>query len=151
MKVLQVINSLNSGGAEKLVSDLCIAYIQKGIDVELCLLSGKKTVFMDRVLDSSPNLKIHALGGAKAIYSPGHILKIRRLLNSYDIVHVHLFPAFYWVGFASLIPRIKAKLFYTEHNTTNRRRNHPILKRVDKIIYQRYTKVISISEQCTKT
>lgn len=146
MKVLQVINSLNSGGAEKLVTDLCIAYLEQGVDVELALLSGNKTVFMDRLLKIRPDLKIHTMGEPKNIYSPIHIFKIRKLISQYDIVHVHLFPSFYWVGIASFFTKKSFKLFYTEHNTTNRRRNHPILKHIDKIIYGRYTKIVSISD-----
>lgn len=146
MRVLQVINSLHSGGAEKLVTDLCISYLKQGVEVELALLSGKKTVFMERLLTISPDLKIHALGAPKDLYNPIHILRIRRLLKHYQIIHVHLFPAFYWVGFASFLGKKNANLFYTEHNTTNRRRDHPILKHIDKIIYKRYNKIVSISD-----
>lgn len=146
MKVLQVINSLNSGGAEKLVTDLCIAYLKKGVDVELALLNGQKTAFLERLIKISPELKIHDLGEGKSMYSPTHIFKLRRLLKQYDVIHVHLFPSFYWVGFASFLGNVRPKLFYTEHNTTNRRRNHPLLKHIDKVVYRRYTKIISISD-----
>lgn len=146
MKVLHIINSLNSGGAEKLVTDLCIAYLKEGIAVELALLSGKQTVFMDRLLKKCPEIKIHILGEPKNIYSPKHIIKIRGLLRKYQIVHAHLFPTFYWVGFASFFLKTPVSLFYTEHNTTNRRRKHFFLKHIDKIIYKRYLRVISISD-----
>ncbi|MER3373036.1 MAG: glycosyltransferase [Allomuricauda sp.] len=150
MKVLQVINSLSSGGAEKLVTDLCIAYQKQGVDVELALLNGQQTAFMERLVRIDPNIKIHVLGDGGDMYSPKHIFKLRKLLNQYDIVHVHLFPSFYWVGFATFLGKTRAKLFYTEHNTTNRRRNHPLLKHIDKIIYKRYTKIISISDAVHK-
>lgn len=150
MKVLQVINSLSSGGAEKLLTDLCIAYLKQGVDVELALLNGQQTKFMERLIKIRPDIKIHVLGEGKDMYSPWHIFKLRKLLNQYDIVHVHLFPSFYWVGFASFLGKVPAKLFYTEHNTTNRRRDHPLLKYIDKIIYKRYTKIISISDAVHK-
>jgi glycosyltransferase involved in cell wall biosynthesis len=41
----------------------------------------------------------------------------------------------------------KAKLVTTEHNTTNRRRNLPLLKYIDKWIYNRYSYVICISQK----
>lgn len=146
MKVIHIINSLNSGGAEKLVTDLCVAYKERGVEVELALFSGKKTVFMERLLDIFPGIKIHVLAQPDALYSPKNIFAARRLIKKYHIVHVHLFPAFYWVGLASFFLNSKVSLFYTEHNTTNRRRNHFVLKRMDKIIYRRYTKIVTISD-----
>ncbi|NQZ45281.1 MAG: glycosyltransferase [Flavobacteriaceae bacterium] len=146
MQVLQLINSLNSGGAEKLVSDLCIAYLKKGVQVELALLSGKRTVFMERLQENCPDLTIRHFGEPPGIYSPKHILRIRRAIAGYDVVHVHLFPSLYWAGFASILKNSTAKLVFTEHNTTNRRRNHPILKRIDKLVYRKYDRVITISD-----
>jgi len=150
MKILQLINSLNSGGAEKLVTDLCTAYLAKGETVELGLISGHQTVFLDRIKEISPELKIHDLGSLKDLYHPKHIFKLRKVLRNYDVVHVHLFPALYWAGFASFFLGNKVKLLFTEHNTTNRRRKHPVLKHLDRFVYRRYSKIISISDAVDK-
>ncbi|WP_052415796.1 hypothetical protein [Algibacter lectus] len=47
MKILHVINSLNLGGAEKLLVDSLPIYKEKGYDVTLLLLNSKQTFFFD--------------------------------------------------------------------------------------------------------
>ena len=69
-------------------------------------------------------------------------------LKDIDIVHVHLFPSLYWVGFAKWLTRNAAPLVYTEHSTRNRRRENPILNKVDRIVYQHaYKHIIACSEK----
>jgi glycosyltransferase involved in cell wall biosynthesis len=62
---------------------------------------------------------------------------------------VHLFPALYWAGFADIIMnknKRKYKLIYTEHNTTNRRRNSIIFQILDRFVYKRFHRIVSISD-----
>ena len=115
MKILQVINSLHSGGAEKLIVDSIIKYNQQGVPVNLLLLNGRNTPFMN-YLRSNIDLKVNYLSMSNFIYNPLHILKIIKYLKKYDIVHVHLFPSLYMVSLAHLISRAKCKLIFTEHN-----------------------------------
>jgi hypothetical protein len=37
------------------------------------------------------------------------------------------------------------KLIFTEHNTTNRRLEHPLLRRIDKLLYQYYDRTVCIT------
>ena len=62
-------------------------------------------------------------------------------------MHVHLFPSLYWVAIAKMISFSKTKLLYTEHSTTNKRREHPFLIWTDRFIYMRYSKIVTISNE----
>jgi glycosyltransferase involved in cell wall biosynthesis len=145
MKVLQVITSLYTGGAEKLLVDSIPLYRSKGIDMELLLLNGTKTPFFKTLEEQ--NIPIYALnqGNIKTIYNPLLIFRIIPYLKKYDIVHVHLFPTLYWVAIAKLFSFSKVKLLYTEHSTNNKRRQKTIGRIFDRFIYARYKFIVSIS------
>jgi glycosyltransferase involved in cell wall biosynthesis len=69
-----------------------------------------------------------------------------------DLVHVHLFPAQYWVALASLqLPKSKRPVLVTsEHNTTNRRRT-PVWHPADTFVYRRYHRIVAVSEAVAQT
>jgi glycosyltransferase involved in cell wall biosynthesis len=143
MRILQVINSLDTGGAEKLLVDTVPVYAQK-VAMDVLLLNGKVTPFKSMLTDKNCS-NIFDLGYSN-VYNPFCIFKIIPILRNYDIVHVHLFPSFYWIAFAHWVSFSKAKLVYTEHSVINRRRNHLLLKQIDRWVYRNYEKVISITE-----
>jgi hypothetical protein len=148
MKVLNVINSLGPGGAEKLIEDaLPIINKKKNIEVELLLITVKNKEFLKKIRNRG--IKISIIG-RKNIYNPANIIEIRKFIknNKFDIIHTHLFPSVYWISLAAktLLNR-KFKLIYTEHSTHNRRRNHFLFRPIDKFIYKEYDKVISISQK----
>ena len=145
MKVLQVINSLGTGGAEKLIIDSLPVYMEKGLEIELLLLNSRETPFLKQLITNS-NCKIHSIGEG-SVYNPKNVLKIIPILKKFDLVHVHLFPSLYWVAIAKILGRSKAKLIFTEHNTNNKRRNLWIFKFFDRIIYSVYDKIVTIAEE----
>ena len=144
MRVLRVINSLAIGGAERGVSDNLPIHIDNGFDVDLLLLDGYMTKFKSNLINSK--VRIFNLGTNISIYNPFLIFKIIPFLKKYNIIHVSLFPAFYLVAFASLFIINKPKLIFTEHNTSNRRRNNFILRIIDLFVYKRYNHIVNISE-----
>lgn len=145
IRVLQVINSLHTGGAEKLLIDTVPLYVQQGLKMDVLVLNGTKTQFWE-ALEKHNCCKIFSLGNG-TVYNPFLIFKLVSYLKKYNIVHVHLFPAQYWVVFAKLISFSKVKLIFTEHNTSNRRLNNIFYKQLDKFIYWFYNKVICISKE----
>lgn len=145
MKVLQVINSLGTGGAEKLLCDAMPLYNQSGETVDLLLLDGTQHPFL-KVLQDRDSCKIISLGTG-SVYNPLHIFRLARIIRKYDVIHVHLFPAFYWVAMAKLLSFSKAKLVYTEHCTSNRRMENPVARPIDRMIYRLYGKVVAISDE----
>lgn len=145
MKVLQVINSLGTGGAEKLILDTIPLYVKKGLEVDLLLLNGEEFPFLQNLF-AQKCCKIFS-SGRSAVYNPLHIFRIIPYLKRYDIVHVHLFPSQYWVVLAKLFSFSKTKLIFTEHNTTNRRLENKLFRIIDQYVYTFYDAIVGISAE----
>lgn len=145
MKVLQVINSLYIGGAEKLVVDSVPLYQKRGIEMDVLTLDNTKTSFSN-VLEKESSGKLIGLS-AKSVYNPFLIIKIIPYLKKYHIIHAHLFPTLYWVILAKVFSFSKTKIIYTEHSTNNRRRNIFIFQLFDKLIYNSLSKIVTISKE----
>ncbi|MFB3386201.1 glycosyltransferase [Flavobacterium sp. LAR06] len=142
MKVLQVINNLDTGGAEKLLLETIPLYNKKGIEVDLLLLNGKMTPFLE-TLKGINCCKIYAVG--TSVYNPFHVFRMIPFLQKYDIAHVHLFPSQYWIVLAKMLSFSKIKIVVTEHSTTNPRIANYLLSIIDRFIYQFYAKIICIT------
>lgn len=143
MRILHVINSLHIGGAEKLVVDLVPLLKQQGFDVDVLLLNGEDTAFKKALINQSIN--VYSLGIKNNIYNPLLIFRLCSYMRSYDLIHVHLFPAQYWVAIAKILTFSKVKLVFTEHSSKNRRRDIAVFKWIDRFVYNRYLFVIAIS------
>ena len=146
MKVLHVINSLFIGGAERLLVDT-LPLLQKNTNnnVDLALLNASSTSFYEKFKSVNKG-KIYELSKSNE-YNPLNIIKLIPLMKKYDIIHVHLFPSLYWVAIAKIISFSRVKLVFTEHSTGNRRLHHPVLRIVDRFIYNSYSKIICISPE----
>lgn len=142
MKVLQVINSLDTGGAEKLLLETIPLYNKKGIEVDLLLLNGKTTPFLE-TLKAINCCKIYAIG--TSAYNPFHVFRMIPFLRKYDIAHVHLFPSQYWIVLAKMLSFSKIKIVVTEHSTTNPRIANYFLSILDRFIYKFYDKIVCIT------
>ena len=146
MKLLHVITSLRTGGAEKLMVDLLPMLRELGNDVELLLFDGIRTEFMEQLERSGIKIHFSRVGGS--VYNPKNILYLRNIINQFDVVHTHnTAPQLFAALTKTLIGGNSTKLVTTEHNTTNRRRNKPYLRFIDRWMYSKYTKVICISNQ----
>ncbi|NDV78853.1 glycosyltransferase [Dysgonomonas sp. 511] len=143
MRILQVITSLNFGGAEKLIVDMVPLYIEKGYQVDVLLFDGTETSFKKQLQDKGVN--IHHLEIGQSVYNPLFIFKIISFLKHYDIIHTHNTACQYFVALAKYISFSKVKLVTTEHSPNNRRRSTPCFYLLDKFIYERYDTIISIS------
>lgn len=145
MKVLQVINSLHTGGAEKLIIDSIPLYQKKGIEMDLLTLIHSNTSFYEKLKSESQG-KLFSIS-SKSVYNPFIVFKIIPYLKKYDIIHIHLFPALYWVVLAKILSFSKTPLIYTEHNTNNRRRDKILFKILDRFIYKRLSKIVTIADE----
>jgi glycosyltransferase involved in cell wall biosynthesis len=143
MRILQVINRLDYGGAEKLIFDLIPFILSIGHKVDI-LVFGKSNSNYDTKMQEM-GINIIYTGNGQSVYNPIHIGRIRKIIKGYDVVHVHLFPAQYWVSIASRLTGKPPKLFTTEHSTHNKRMNYAILRPLERFIYKRYDKIVSIS------
>ena len=148
MRVLHIITSLRTGGAEKLLLDSIPFYIEKGITIDLLLLDGEDSIFLKKL--RMLNICNIYTFGTGSLYSPLFVLKIRQYLKAYDIIHGHLFPTLYWIALAKYSSNTSCKLVYTEHNTHNRRREHIWLRPLEKFMYKKFDKIICISDKTKK-
>ena len=143
MKILHVINTLRTGGAEKLVSDT-LPFLNGEYQVSVLTLVDESPIFADSL--RKRGISVHSLHMSN-MKSPLAILRIRRYIRDYDLIHVHLFPTQYWVAMANiLLFKNKKILITTEHNTNNRRRSLWFFKYIDRFIYNQYSSIIAISE-----
>lgn len=144
MRILQVITSLQIGGAEHVVVHLTKLLRQKGHTVDVVVFNGEETAFMRELKETG--CRIYKLG--KGFYNLIYIPKLRRIMREYDIIHTHnsspqLFAAMANIGLGKM-------LITTEHSTNNRKREHPMFSFVDKWMYARYAKVVTISKIAEK-
>lgn len=145
MRILHVITSLRTGGAEHLMVDLLPRLRDLGNEVELLLFDGIKTSFYDQL--QQKGITIHSLGEGGNVYRIRNIFKLIRFIGKYDIIHTHNTACQLFVPLAKILNNSSAKLVTTEHNSTNRRRGKWYLKLVDQWMYSRYAHIICIAEQ----
>jgi len=146
MKILQVITSLKTGGAEKLIVDMVPMYRQRGYDVDVLLFDGTGTPF--KKLLKAKGVNIFELGCGGSVYNPIYILKLLPYFHKYDIIHTHNTAPQLFAAIASLVSSVV--LCTTEHTTSNRRRSLKWYRPIDKWMYSRYKKIISISPATTE-
>lgn len=142
MKILHVITSLQTGGAEKLMVDLLPRLKDLGNDVEILLFDGTRTAFYDEL--DRLGIKIHHLSIGGNVYNPLNIFRLRNFLKLYDIIHTHNTSPQLFVALNNLCK--KRIIITTEHSTNNRRRKWHWYKQIDQWMYSCYKKVICISD-----
>lgn len=150
MKILHIINSMDMGGAQSLLTNIALFQKQIGHDVSILqLVKPDNDVLTDIVKKENINITYLSKG---SVYNPFLIFKLMPYLENADVVHVHLFPAQYWTGFAKLLSLSKTPLITTEHSTQNKRRKHLILKYVDRFVYKKcYKNVIACADKAKET
>ena len=140
MKVLHVIPSLNTGGAQKLLGDL-LPLINNHPDIETSVVVFHKTGSgIEKILESH-NIPVFSLEISS--HSAKAILKLREFIKKVDIIHLHLFPANYFGVLANI--GLNKPLFFTEHSTHNKRRNKKWMRPVERFFYKNLTGIICIS------
>ena len=142
MKILQVITSLEIGGAETLVVNLIPRLCVLGHTVDLCIFNGTETPLMQRLKVESPQTKIYALG--HSVYNPLYILKLMKIMKGYDIVHTHNSSPQLFAAITNLY--CYRKLVSTEHTTSNRKREWKWYAPFESWMYGQYNHVICISQ-----
>lgn len=143
MKILHVITSLRTGGAEKLMVDLLPRLKAAGYDVDLLLFDGTDTPFRRDV--EAAGVRVFDLGVGGSVYSPLRLFKLIPFLRKYDVVHTHNTAPQLFAALGSVLCSVV--LCTTEHTTSNRRRGWRWYAAIDRWMYSRYRKVICISQK----
>ncbi len=142
MRILHLITSLRTGGAEHLLVDLLPRLRDRGHDVAVLLFDGTPTPFREQL--ERAGIAVHALAdGPGAMHNPCLVFALRRFIKGYDIVHAHNTPCQLLLAAASY--GTHCRMVTTEHSTHNRRRGKWQWRLVDRWMYGRYRSVICCS------
>jgi hypothetical protein len=142
MKILNVINSFEFGGAENLLYNSIPFYKNHNIQVDFLSLTNKLDL-----LDGKEIKEIYYLNSTNSKNLKSLFLLLKFISKKkYDIIHCHLFPSIYFISLAKKINLIEVPIIMTEHNTKNRRRNLNFMKPIEKFIYKEFDKIICISK-----
>lgn len=100
MRILHVIPQLWRGnGAAKIVKDLVDYQITHGNLVTVVSLSIMSPSY-EKDLKKLGCEVIYLENRRYSLYNPKFFFQLRKIIKEFDIVHVHLFPALYWVALA---------------------------------------------------
>lgn len=147
MKILHIITSLRTGGAERLVAELAQRHQADGDEVEVLLFDGTRTPLVDEL--EKGGIPVHALGkGFAAMSNPLLLPALARFLRKhpFDFVHTHNTSCQILTAMVPALTRVT-----TEHGTMNRRRNWRWFKPIDRWMYGRYKKIVCVGEETRKT
>jgi glycosyltransferase involved in cell wall biosynthesis len=142
MRVVQIINSFGykSGGAERLARDHHVDLLAAGVDAHLLALEHCETSGLRNAVSL----------GFSSPYKPGAIFALRGYLRAMtpkpDVVHAHLFPTSAYVAGLKRMGAIHCPVIFTEHNTSNRRREKVVFKPIDAAVYHKFEKIYCISD-----
>ena len=142
MRVVHVIDSLNRGGAEVMLTAMAPHFQTRGVACDVVVLLRRPSPLEQSLLDN--NIRLQFTGVPK-LYSPRQISVLSKLLRGYDLVHVHLFPAQLWTVLAAASWNRRIPLVTTEHNTWNARRLW-WMRPLDRWMYPYYTHIACNSE-----
>lgn len=142
MKILFFINTLEGGGAEKLLNEM-VTLFNNIHYCEVLVLSMDNDKYSKNILNKGIKITV--------VPYKNHILRVMFtkafVKGKFDLVHANLFPTFYYLSLARILSLKFPKIVMTEHNTYNRRRKFKFLFLLERIIYSSFDKVISITEE----
>ena len=149
MRILQLIPSLGSGGAERLVVDLCNELTIQGEDVFLCIIQNTSEYDYGFYLPELSN-KVHfnSLNQRKG-FSFKNIVALQKMIYEIkpDIIHVHLSTLLY-TYFLSIL-NFKIGFYNTIHSLAEKACSNLLFKTLNYFCYSTgLIKVITISEEC---
>src|SRR5690606_1182715 len=119
-------------------------HAMKGVEVEILTLSDKSTSSINVEKLIASGVKFTTLSSG-SLLSPILLLRLVQFFrkNTFDIIHVHLFPALYYLAF--LRSFVKGKMVFTEHSSSNRRMRKAFLRPLERVVYGQYNSIIAIT------
>lgn len=139
--IVNIISSIKGGGAEIIVNELHKIYLEKNMQSYVIYFTGKdKTQKKNHYL-----LNLNPRNPIGILYLRKILKKIVNRTNKEVIIHVHLTWPFFFTTLA-LLGIKNVKLFFTEHDTTNKRRKIPFFYIIDRLFYSQYLSIICISK-----
>lgn len=143
VKILQVINNLDIGGAESLLRDY-VLHSGRNENVVVTLVSNDS--FITKALEEK-KVRVVNLDLKNKYRFFAALRGINRVIRKEnpDIVHGHLFPPQYYLAFLKIFHR-RIPFLFTEHSTNNKRRERKLFLPLEKWSYGAFDRIISIGE-----
>lgn len=148
MRILEVITSLRTGGAERLLSDLVPRLNDSDHKTDILVFDGTKTPFMEKL--KGKGVSIYSLNNGTNVYNPRNIFSLSSYLKRYDIVHAHNAACQMYAAIACKFIKKNVFLVTTEHSTDNRRRHIWWFKPIDRWMYHQYDEIVAISDEASR-
>ena len=114
MKVLQIIDELNTGGAERVFVDLTdLLYKSKKIDISILTFenNGNLHPFLNKEI-----LKVSFIRKNK--FNLFEAYQLSKILKQYDIIHVHMRQVYRYTKIVCIFFNVQAKLVFHDHYGT---------------------------------
>lgn len=142
MRIVQVIDQLQVGGAERVLVDLSNLLHENGNDVTvLCLLYEAK---LDYELNSDiPVIYLHR----KNKYNPIYLIRLYSILKQFDMIHVHLRQVLRYVSLLFYTSRLHNKKVVVFHDHFGRINTEVSLRPSVKKAMQNCKAYIGVSQQ----
>lgn len=137
-----MIDSLVQAGAEALVKDMVPRMRSAGLEVSVAVLKELDTPFESELRVNNIRFLPTAPGG---IYSPMHVLSLRRHIPKFDIIQTYLFPAQLFTPLAAMLSGSGVPIVLSEQ-TTHHRRKKMWFRPLENWMYSRYTAIACASE-----
>lgn len=148
MRILEIIPSLASGGAERFVTDLCNEMALGEHNVWLLTFrSGENRIFYKN--DLNANVKLLEYSGTWSLWSKlmqFFIVLVYVVRLKPNIIHCHTLGFPYALFASFFFPKIKC--FYTVHNLAENDTSPGLGAKVRKVFLKNRIKPIAISHQC---
>jgi glycosyltransferase involved in cell wall biosynthesis len=110
MRILQVIDRLDFGGAERVFVDISNLLYENGNEVQMLFLLDKN----ETLFSINSNIKVYELKRTSK-WSVTHIIRCGLKLKDYDIIHCHQRHVYKYVRLCSLIVSNNAKVLLHDH------------------------------------
>lgn len=140
-RVLHIVESLEAGGAERVVVEYALAHDRSRYEPEVCAVLGAGPLASAL---SDAGVRLHVLR-RRVKFDPAAILRLARVIRSgpFDVVHTHNFAALSVGAPAAALAGAPA-LVRTEHNVV--RRHFPFRNRMSRLAAARESAQIAVSE-----
>ena len=152
MKIIQLIYSLRSGGAEKFVVNLSNQLATEGHDVTICMLldeTNPNWIFNKQFIHPKVKLKSFGFSEGFSLKKMTTICKYLKL-NSPDIVHCHLnvMPYIFPLAFSNK----KITFIHTIHSIAEKASGLRIQRNINRFFYKTNRIIpITISKECKQS
>lgn len=147
MKITHVCLSLGTGGAEKILVDTLPLYKNLGHEMSIIQLSSilEEKKYIEEMEEKG--IKVFTLS-SKGFFNPLLLWKLQKTIKKekVDIVHVHLFPSFYYISLLKFMGLMKPKLVFTEHSVRNGRTGNNFFSIIEPSIYKQFDAIVAISQ-----